>query len=66
MKKVLLLLVLCFSIGQIAAQNTLLWHEKDASRISELKRNRTDNVCEGELYFSLNLSAFKQSLVNGT
>ena len=66
MKKVLLLLVLCFSIGQIAAQNTLLWHEKDASRISELKRNRTDNVCEGELYFSLNLSAFKQSLVNAT
>ena len=66
MKKFLLLIVLSFSFGQLVAQNTSIWQAKDASRISELKRNRTDNVCEGELYFSLNLSAFKQSLVNAT
>ena len=66
MKLRLLLAVAIFSFGQLIAQNTSLWQEKDASRISELKRNRTDNVCEGELYFSLNLSAFKQSLVNAT
>ena len=46
------------------AQNNSLWQQRDASRISEIKRNRTDNVCEGELYFSLNLNAFKQSLAN--
>ena len=66
MKKILLLIVLSFSFGQIVAQNNSLWQARDASRISELKRNRTNNVCEGELYFSLNLNAFKQSLANAT
>jgi hypothetical protein len=64
MKKILLLIILSFSFGQMMAQNNSLWQQRDASRISEIKRNRTDNVCEGELYFSLNLNAFKQSLAN--
>ena len=66
MKKILLLIVLSFSFGQMMAQNNSLWQQRDASRITELKRNRTDNVCEGELFFSLNLNAFKQSLANAT
>ena len=66
MKKILLLIVLSFSFGQMMAQNNPLWQQREASRISEIKRNRTDNVCEGELYFSLNLNAFKQSLANAT
>ena len=64
MKKSLLLILLSFTFGQIVAQNSSLWQVRDASRISELKRNRTNNVCEGELYFSLDLNSFKQSLVN--
>ena len=64
MKKSLLLILLSFTFGQIVAQNSSLWQLRDASRISELKRNRTNNVCEGELYFSLDLNSFKQSLVN--
>lgn len=66
MKKILLLIVLSFSFGQMMAQNNSLWQQREASRISEIKRNRADNVCEGELYFSLNLNAFKQSLANAT
>ena len=64
MKNFLLLIVLSFSFGQIIAQNSSLWEARDASRISELKRNRTNSVCEGELYFGLNLNGFKQSLIN--
>ncbi|MEO5777929.1 MAG: reprolysin-like metallopeptidase [Flavobacterium sp.] len=63
MKKFLLLIVLSFSFGQLVAQNTSLWHAKEASGISELKRIRTNNICEGELYFGLDLNGFKQSLV---
>ena len=66
MKLRLLLAVAIFSFGQLIAQNTSIWQIKDASRISELKRNRINNVCEGELYFNLNLNDFKQSLVNAT
>jgi subtilisin-like proprotein convertase family protein len=64
MKKFLLLIVLSFSFGQVIAQKTSLWQAQETSRISNLTRLRTNNVCEGELYFSLNLNEFKQSLAN--
>lgn len=63
MKKTLLFIVLSFSMGQIFAQDASIWQVKDALRISELKRNRTNNVCEGELYFGLDLKEFQKSLV---
>ena len=64
MKKLLLLILLTLSFGQIIAQTSSVWQVIDASRMSELKRNRANNVCEGELYFSINFNAFKQSLAN--
>lgn len=64
MKKLLLLIILSFSFGQIVAQNASLWQVKEAANVSELKRLRTDNKCEGELFFSLNLNAFQQTLAN--
>ncbi|MGC4041220.1 MAG: zinc-dependent metalloprotease family protein [Flavobacterium sp.] len=64
MKKTLLLLIMSFSFGQIVAQNNSLWISEGSSEVSKLKRTRTNNVCDGELYFSLNLGAFKQSLAN--
>ncbi|HNP32171.1 MAG TPA: M12 family metallo-peptidase [Flavobacterium sp.] len=64
MKKSLLLIVLSLSFGQIIAQKNSLWQVRDASRVSELTRTRPNNVCNGELYFGLDLDAFKQSLAN--
>ena len=63
MKKTLLLIVLLLTIGQTFAQNAL-WSTKGASEISSLRREREKSACEGELYFSLNLNAFRQTLVN--
>lgn len=64
MKKSLLLIILSFSFGQIVAQHNSLWQSKEAASISRLKKVRPNNVCEGELYFSLDLNAFKQTLAN--
>lgn len=61
MKKTLLLIVL-LTIGQTFAQKAI-WSTKGASEISNLRRER-DNACEGELYFSLDLNAFRQTLTN--
>lgn len=63
MKKTLLLIVLLLSIGQTFAQNAL-WSTKSASEISNLKREREKGACEGEMYFSLDLNAFRQTLSN--
>jgi subtilisin-like proprotein convertase family protein len=64
MKKTLLLLVVFLSIGQVFAQNKNIWKSKDVSEISDIRRARPNNVCEGELYFTLNLNEFRQSLLN--
>ncbi|UPT71828.1 MAG: M12 family metallo-peptidase [Flavobacterium sp. JAD_PAG50586_2] len=37
---------------------------KKASDITDLKREREEGACEGEMYFSLNLNAFRQTLIN--
>lgn len=63
MKKTLLLIVLLLSIGQTFAQKAF-WGTKSASEISNLRREREKDACEGELYFSLDLNAFRQSLAN--
>ena len=64
MKKTLLLIVLSFSFGQLVAQKTSLWQSQETSRISNLTRLRADNVCADELYFSLDLNGFKQSMAS--
>lgn len=64
MKKILLLIVLSFSFGQLVAQKTSLWQVEESSKVSTLTRIRTNNVCEGEMYFILDLNRFKQSLAN--
>src|SRR6476620_10231941 len=63
MKKTLLLIVLLASIGQSFAQ-AAIWRGRSASEISNLTRERDKNVCEGELYFSLDLNAFRQTLAH--
>jgi subtilisin-like proprotein convertase family protein len=64
MKKSLLLFVLVLATGQIFAQKNAIWQMQDARDITEITRARPNNICEGELYYSLNLNAFRQDLVN--
>lgn len=56
--------MLSFSFGPLIAQKTSLWQAQETSRISNLTRLRADNVCAEELYFTLDLNAFQQTLAN--
>ena len=62
MKKHLLILFFTLSLGQLFAQS--VWNKVDNSRLSELTRVRPNLNTEGEMYFTLNQNAFKQTLVN--
>jgi subtilisin-like proprotein convertase family protein len=64
MKKTLLLFVLVIATGQIFAQKNAFWQVQDARSLTNVVRARPDNVCQGELYFTLNVEALKQTLVN--
>ena len=64
MKKSLLLFVLVLVTGQIFAQKNALWQVQDVRNLANVERARPDNICQGELYFTLNLNSFKQILVN--
>lgn len=61
MKKLLLIAIALLSF-QFQAQS--LWNKIDKRGVSQLSRMRENINNEGELYFTLNLSAFKQSLAN--
>ncbi len=64
MKKLLLFLAFVLSFGQLLAQKSSVWHSISRSETSKLAKVRTDLKEEGELYFSLDAVAFKQTLVN--
>jgi hypothetical protein len=52
------------SFGQISAQIKSVWQQKEISKTSKLARVNQHENTEGELYFTLDVSNFKQSLVN--
>jgi len=62
MKKLLLLIVLVLTTGQIFAQQKNLWQQHDASDLADITRARPNSICRGELYFTVDMNAFKQSL----
>ena len=64
MKKPILFLAILLSFGQMIAQKNSIWHAVDHDQISKLIKVRADLNEEGEQYFSLDFSAFKQTLVN--
>ena len=64
MKKIVLLLGLVMSFGQIIAQNGSVWHKSEISSISRMTRVNEHENTNGELYFSLDAFSFKQSLTN--
>ncbi len=66
MKKLLLLLAIVFSFGQIVAQKSTAWRKITQEDVSKLQRVRTEGNTEGELYFTVNTSAVKQALLNAT
>ena len=64
MKKLLLILTLVFSFGQMLAQGGSVWHKVTSDITSKLARVQPNINNEGEQYFSLDINAFKQPLVN--
>ncbi len=66
MKKVLLSLVIVFTIGQMVAQKSTAWHKITQEAVSKLQRVRANVNTEDELYFTINTSAVKQALLNAT
>jgi hypothetical protein len=64
MKKSILFLAILLSFGQMIAQKNSVWNAVGQDQISKLLKVRTDLNEEGGKYFSLNFTAFKQTLVN--
>lgn len=64
MKLRLLLAVAIFSFGNVMAQRGSVWHKKDISNVSKFARVNNHENTEGELYFSLDATSFKQALTN--
>lgn len=66
MKKPLLLLALVLSFGQMLAQKGSIWSKVSQKETSTLNKIRPNVEDEGELYFSVDATAFKQTLVNAS
>ena len=64
MKKPILFFAILLSFGQMIAQKNSAWHSVDHEQISKLLKVRTDLNEEGEKYFSLDVTSFKQTLAN--
>jgi hypothetical protein len=64
MKKQVLFFVVLLSFCQIIAQKNSVWHKKSATVTSKIARIQQNEITEGENYFSLDFSAFKQLLVS--
>jgi len=64
MKKQVLFFAVLLSFCQIIAQKNSVWHKKSATVTSKIVRIQQNEITEGENYFSLDFSAFKQLLVS--
>ena len=64
MKKQVLFFAVLLSFCQIIAQKNSVWHKKSATVTSKIARIQQNEITEGENYFSLDFSAFKQLLVS--
>ncbi len=64
MKKQVLFLAVFMTFGQIIAQKNSVWHKKSVNVTSKIARIQQNEITEGENYFSLDVSAFKQPLVS--
>ena len=66
MKKPLFLLAIVLSFGQMIAQNSSIWQKTSDTNLAKLTRVNPHQNTEGELYYTLDLNTFRQSLVNAT
>ncbi len=66
MKKPLLLLALVLSFGQMLAQKGSIWNKVSQKETSTLNKIRPNVEDEGELYFSVDATSFKQTLANAS
>ncbi|MEO0038590.1 MAG: hypothetical protein RIQ59_1801 [Bacteroidota bacterium] len=64
MKKQILLLAVLMTFGQVIAQKKSVWHKMSTNVTSKIARIQQNEITEGEIYFSLDATAFKQPLVN--
>ncbi len=64
MKKQVLFLAVLMTFGQIIAQKKSVWHKMSTNVTSKIARIQQNEITEGEIYFSLDATAFKQPLVN--
>jgi hypothetical protein len=64
MKKQILLLAVLMTFGQLIAQKKSVWHKMSTNVTSKIARIQQNEITEGEIYFSLDATAFKQPLVN--
>ena len=64
MKKSILFLAILLTFGQMVAQKNSVWQKASASSTSRIARIQQNVNNEGEEYFTLDINAFKQPLVN--
>ncbi len=64
MKKTLLFLAILLLVGQANAQKGSVWHKASSITASKIARIQQNDNTEGENYFSIDLNAFKLTLVN--
>ena len=64
MKKQVLFLAVLLSFGQIIAQKKSVWHKMSTNVTSKIARIQQNEITEGENYFSVDVTAFKQPLAN--
>ena len=62
MKKPLFFIAMILSFGQMIAQKNSIWHKAGSEQTSRLARVRPNLETEGELYFTLDVNALRQTL----
>ncbi len=62
MKKPLFFIAMILSFGQMIAQKNSIWHKAGSEQTSRLARVRPNLETEGELYFTLDVDALRQTL----
>lgn len=64
MKKQVLFLAVLLSFCQIIAQKKSVWHKMPTNLTSKIARIQQNEITEGENYFTVDITAFKQPLIN--
>jgi hypothetical protein len=64
MKKQVLFLAILLSFCQIIAQKKSVWHKMPTNLNSKIARIQQNEITEGENYFTVDITEFKQPLIN--